>query len=73
MSKPLLVPLPADLELDDTYVIRVTALDPTTGDVVSGVNVADVTLIVDDLAGAAGGSLASDTFAPVLIRNVRGA
>lgn len=64
MSKPLLVPLPADLELDDTYVIRVTALDPATGDVVSGVNVADVTLIVDNLSG---GSLVSGTFGPFML------
>ena len=51
MSQPLTIALPADFDLDDTYQIRVTALDPTTGNAVAGVNVADVTLMVDNVRG----------------------
>lgn len=64
MSQPLTVALPANLDLDDTYTIRVTALDPTTGNTVSGVNVGTVTLMVDNLSG---GSLASGTFGPFML------
>ena len=50
--------------MDDTYVVRVTALDPATGAVVAGVNVGAVTLMVDNLSG---GSLASGTFGPFML------
>ena len=64
MSKPFIIPLPPEFDLDDTYQISVTALDPTTGNTVAGVNVATVTLIVDN---ATGGSLASGTFGPFML------
>ncbi len=51
MSQPLIVPLPPGLELWGDCVIRVTALDPTTGSVVSGVQASNVTLEVDHLEG----------------------
>ena len=68
MAKPLELPLTPDLELDDAFQIRVTALDATTGNVVAGVKVGAVTLIVDNLAG---GDLTSGTFNvlnPVMLR-----
>ena len=64
MSAPLELPLPKDLDLDDTYQIRVTAISATTGAVVAGVKVSTVTLIVDNLAG---GALASGTFGPFML------
>ena len=64
MSQPIELPLPPDLDLDDTYQIRVTALNATTGQVVSGVNVGTVTLIVTNVSG---GDLTSGTFGPFLL------
>lgn len=64
MSQPLELPLTPDLDLDDTYMLRVTALDPTTGSVMAGVTVEAVSLIVDNLAG---GDLASGTFGPFML------
>ena len=59
MAQPLLVPLPAQHSLDDTYTLRITAVSPTTGAVVAGVKVGAVTMIVDNLSG---GNLASGSF-----------
>ena len=64
MSEPLTVALPPGLDLNDAYQIRVTALDPTTGATVSGVDVGVVTLIVDNVSG---GDLTSGTFGPFLL------
>ena len=64
MSQPLELPLTPDLDLDDTYMLRVTALDPTTGSVMAGVTVGAVSLIVDNLSG---GDLASGTFGPFML------
>jgi hypothetical protein len=51
VAQPLTVPLPPNIDLWDSCVIRVTALDPATGDVVSGVTVSDVTIEVTQLSG----------------------
>lgn len=64
MAQPIELPLPPNLELDDTYVVRVTAIDPTTGNTVAGVQVGAVTLMVDNLSG---GDLASGTFGPFML------
>jgi hypothetical protein len=40
MSKPLIVPFSSDLVVSGNYTLRFTALEPTTGAVVSGVNIA---------------------------------
>ena len=64
MAQPLELPMFENFDLDERYVVRVTALDPTTGAVVSGVNVGAVTLMVDNLSG---GSLASGTFGPFML------
>jgi hypothetical protein len=52
MAQPLIVPLPPGLDLGGGTEIRVTALDPTTGNTVAGVNVSNVTLEVDEIGGA---------------------
>jgi hypothetical protein len=63
VAKPLIVPLPSGLDLDGGCIIRVTALDPDTGAVVTGVKVSNVTIEVDDIGK---GSLASGPFVPLL-------
>lgn len=45
------------------WVIRMTAVDPTTGALVSGVTVSDVSLAVRDI----GGSQGSDAPLPLLV------
>jgi len=63
MAQPLIVSLPPGLDLGGGCQIRVTALDPATGDAVAGVKVSNVTLEVDQLGG---GSLESGAFVPLL-------
>jgi hypothetical protein len=53
MALPLVVTLPPNVHLSGGCIVRVAALDPTTGAIVTGVNVSDVTLQVDDIAGGA--------------------
>jgi hypothetical protein len=50
-AQPLIVSMPPGLDLAGGSVIRVTALDPATGNVVSGVQVYDVTMEVELLSG----------------------
>jgi hypothetical protein len=65
VAKPLVITLPPNLFLSGDYIVRVAALDPTTGAIVSGVNVSNVNLQVQQFAG---GSLASGTYKPVMLR-----
>ena len=51
MSQPLTVALPPGLDLWGDCEIQVTALNATTGAVVTGVQVSNVTLEVDQVAG----------------------
>ena len=53
MAAPVLpdLPLPPNCDLWDSCIIRVTAIDPATGDVVSGVTVGEVTFQVDQTSG----------------------
>lgn len=51
MAQPLTVPLPPNIDLWDSCVIRVTALNPTTGAVVPGVEVSDVNIEVEQTQG----------------------
>ena len=51
-------PLPPDLDLEGSYTIRVTALDPTTGAVVSGVTVSSLVMMVNTGAGTSPTDLA---------------
>lgn len=39
MAAPVLAPMPDGLVLGSGYTLRVTALDPTSGSLISGVNV----------------------------------
>jgi hypothetical protein len=51
MAKPLVVALPPNLTLWGDCTISVTALNPSTGAVVSGVSISNVTLEVDQTEG----------------------
>ena len=48
-------PLPEELQIGEGYAIRVTAVDPTTGGLVSGVTVGTTVLTAEVVAEAAGG------------------
>lgn len=70
MAKPFSIALPPDHWLSGSYTIRVAAVDPDTGDEVSGVNIQNVTMQVEQ---AAGGDLSTVTFAakPILVRQAQ--
>lgn len=51
MAQPLTVPLPPNIDLWDSCVLRVAALDPTDGSIVTGVTVTGVTIECIQLAG----------------------
>jgi len=52
MAQKLVASLPPDLDLPANWIVRLTALDPTTGALVSGVNVSNVAIIADSLTPA---------------------
>jgi len=51
MPRPLTVPLPPRISLWDSCVLRVAAINPTDGSIVSGVTVSDVTIECTDVRG----------------------
>lgn len=51
-------PMPPDLELAGNYTIRVTAIDPTTGSLVSGVTVSALVMMVNTGEGTSPSDLA---------------
>lgn len=51
MAAPLKAGIPPGLDLVSDFVIQFTALDESTGAVVSGVTVENATLLVDNLGG----------------------
>jgi len=53
MAAPMMVPLTPGLIVADNFVIRITALDPTTGAVVSGVKVSQTAILGVDVSGTA--------------------
>jgi heme A synthase len=53
VAQPLIASLPADLDLDGGYTIRITALSPTTGAVVAGVLISAAVIMAGDLVGGA--------------------
>jgi hypothetical protein len=63
MPQPLIANLPLDLVLASGYVIRFTALDPTTGAAVTGVRVTDVAFQVRPVNIGPGGT--TDGLAPL--------
>lgn len=54
MAAPLKTGLPPECVLASGYIVRLVALDATTGAEVSGVQLSDISFFVTDLIGAAG-------------------
>lgn len=50
MPQEIDIPMPPNLDIGATYKIRVTAVDPSSGALVSGVNIGSVVLTVDPVA-----------------------
>lgn len=63
MPQPLIAPLPLDLVLASGYVVRFTALSPTTGATITGVRVTDVAFQVRPVNIGPGGTV--DGLAPL--------
>lgn len=51
MASPETVALPPNLDLSGGCTIRVTAVDPTTGATVAGVNVSRISIFADQVSG----------------------
>lgn len=51
MAAPMKAGIPPGMDLTDGYIIQFTALDAATGTVVTGVNVSNASLLVDNLGG----------------------
>jgi hypothetical protein len=51
MAEPYIAPMPPYLDLGAGYQLQVSAVDPTTGDQVTGVTVSNFSIIVDNLGG----------------------
>lgn len=54
--------IPPDLDLDEKYTLRFTALDPSTGAAVAGVVVSNVQITADNLSALADQGLESGPF-----------
>lgn len=62
MAQKLKDSIPAGLDIDQDYKVLFTAIDATTGAVVTSVKVSKASLLVAQLSGDAPGSLASGPF-----------
>jgi len=51
----------------DGCTVRVAAINPTTGNIVSGVNISNVTFDIDRVDDGSGVDLTSGSFHPILI------
>ena len=66
-AQPLIAALPLDLVLASGYVIRLTALSPSSGAVITGVRVTDVAFQVRPLNLGPGGSTDGEAPLPLLV------
>lgn len=55
-------PMPPELELSGGFTVRLTAIDPTTGAVVSGVTIEQLVMMVNTLPGTVPGDLGVGPF-----------
>ena len=62
MAKPIIVPMTPGLTASGNYIVRLTALDPTTGAVVSGVNITGGAILAIDLSPSPVANLSSGPF-----------
>jgi hypothetical protein len=50
-AEPYIAPLPPDLDLGPGFEIQVNAVDPTTGDQITGVVVSEFSIIATNVSG----------------------
>jgi hypothetical protein len=62
MAQPLTVAFPPNLVLTDGWLVTITAIDPVTGALVSGVTISEALMQVEVLEGAGGYALSSGAF-----------
>lgn len=62
MARPLTAGMPRDLDLDAGYTVRITALNPTTGAVVTAVNVSNLVIMALNIGAGTGADLAYGPF-----------
>lgn len=62
MPEPFIAPMPPYLDLPAGYVLRVNAIDPTTGAQVTGVTLTSVSITIENLGGGSASALESGPF-----------
>lgn len=62
MPAPLMVPLTPGITVESGYTIRLTALDPTSGAVVSGVNISQSAILATNLTSGPSQQLQSGPY-----------
>ena len=62
MAQPLTVAFPPNLVISDGWKVTITALDPTTGNLVTGVRITEALLEIEVLEGPGGAALNSGPF-----------
>ena len=58
MPEPLTASMPPAIACTDSYIVRIAALDPTTGAAVAGVNISGMTIQAVNLTGGPASDLA---------------
>lgn len=66
MAQPLIANMPKDLDLGGGFVLRITAVDPSTGATVTGVKVSNLVMTVDPISGAVETDPGPEAFPPPL-------
>lgn len=56
MAAPATAAMPSQMDLSGGYTVRLTAVDPTTGNVISSITIASMVMLIGVPAGAAGSS-----------------
>ena len=64
MAQKLTASMPENLDLQANYVVQITAVDPTTGALVSGINVSNVAIMAEQITPASSGG-GQDLLTPV--------
>ncbi len=62
MAQPLTAPFPPGLVLSDGWIVRIAAVNPTTGAAVAGVDITEALITVDNLSADASLDLSSGPF-----------
>lgn len=66
MAKKYTAAIPDSLDLTANFIVQVTAVDPTTGALVSGVNISGVAIVADSVTPATSVDTGHD-YAPLFV------